>query len=983
VPFATVPTYTERPYLTEELGVKLGKRHGGAGLAYAVAVTGLGGTGKTQLVLHYIEGHEEEYDTILWIDVRSEETARSSYERCCRALCLPIEAPTVDVPLQDIPAVQAVLLWLRSEDQNKRWLVAVDNADDLSWDVSGIVPKGRTGTVIVTSQDAQASRLLGGRTPRVRVDAMEPEEAVCLVSNYFDEPLWRRDGCLALVEEITECLDRLALAMDLAGARVRADLENGDDMATALRQYIADYKHSQDRLLRDEEFARINSYKKTVWTAWETSLASLREVEDRHSDTYPVQLLSFVTLLDRANVQDELFRLASLGLEDACNRLDAEVPPWMQVLLLSRGEDNEWDDFSYRASVKLLLRYGLVRPVGEPWKGITMHSLVQWRAGAGMDQRQHWRLYLAFMAAACVNVGKVAKTVRFRRHVVVHLPPNERLLKETSGMEEEGLWWMWSMVGQVLWEEGRWKEGEELDVKVMEARRRVLGEEHPDTITAKANLATTYSRQGKEDKAEELKVKVLAARRRVLGEEHPDTITAKANLALTYSMQGKEDKAEELKIKVLEEWRRVLGEEHPDTIRAMANLGVTYRNQGRWKEGEELEVKVLEARRRVLGEEHPDTIRAMANLGVTYRNQGRWKEAEELHVKAMEASRRVVGEEHPDTIMAIANLAATYWNQGRWKEAEELQVKVMEARRRVLDKEHPDTIMATANLAATYLNQGRWKEAEELQVKVMETSRRVLGEEHPDTITAKANLALTYSMQGKQAKAEELKVKVLEVSRRVLGEEHPDTIRAMANLASTYRNQGRWKEAEELQVKVMEARRRVLDKEHPDMIRAMANLAATYRKQGRWKEAEELQVKVMETSRRVVGEEHPDTITAMANLGVTYWNQGRSKEAEELQVKVMAVSRKVLGEEHPDTIRAMANLAYTKRDLGRADVAIDLMEQSATASSRVLGDHHPDCRSRREQAALWSSVIIDDDGDDDQDIDRAVHSDDDGGVAVL
>jgi hypothetical protein len=130
-------------------------------------------------------------------------------------------------------------------------------------------------------------------------------------------------------------------------------------------------------------------YKKTVWTAWETSLASLREVENSQPDTYPVQLLSFVTLLDRANVQDELFRLASLGLKDACNRLDVEVPPWMQVLLLSRGEDNEWDDFSYRASMKLLLRYGLVRVVEEPWKGTTMHSLVQWRAGVGRDQRQH------------------------------------------------------------------------------------------------------------------------------------------------------------------------------------------------------------------------------------------------------------------------------------------------------------------------------------------------------------------------------------------------------------------------------------------------------------------------------------------------------------------------------------------------------------------------------------------------------------------
>lgn len=48
----------------------------------------------------------------------------------------------------------------------------------------------------------------------------------------------------------------------------------------------------------------------------------------RRSDIYPIQLLNFMTLLDRAGVQDELFRLASLGLEESCSRLDVRVPAW-------------------------------------------------------------------------------------------------------------------------------------------------------------------------------------------------------------------------------------------------------------------------------------------------------------------------------------------------------------------------------------------------------------------------------------------------------------------------------------------------------------------------------------------------------------------------------------------------------------------------------------------------------------------------------
>ncbi|KAK0773303.1 hypothetical protein LTR57_024516 [Friedmanniomyces endolithicus] len=54
------------------------------------------------------------------------------------------------------------------------------------------------------------------------------------------------------------------------------------------------------------------------------------------------------------------------------------------------------------------------------------------------------------------------------------------------------------------WNQGRWKEAEELEVKVMETRVRVLGGEHPDTLTSMANLAATYWNQGRWKEAEDL-----------------------------------------------------------------------------------------------------------------------------------------------------------------------------------------------------------------------------------------------------------------------------------------------------------------------------------------------------------------------------------------------------------------------------------------------------------------------------------------------
>ena len=47
--------------------------------------------------------------------------------------------------------------------------------------------------------------------------------------------------------------------------------------------------------------------------------------------------------------------------------------------------------------------------------------------------------------------------------------------------------------------QGRWKEAEELEVQVMETRKRVLGEEHPSTLTSMVNHAEVSCRLGDEE----------------------------------------------------------------------------------------------------------------------------------------------------------------------------------------------------------------------------------------------------------------------------------------------------------------------------------------------------------------------------------------------------------------------------------------------------------------------------------------------------
>jgi tetratricopeptide (TPR) repeat protein len=343
---------------------------------------------------------------------------------------------------------------------------------------------------------------------------------------------------------------------------------------------------------------------------------------------------------------------------------------------------------------------------------------------------------------------------------------------------------------------GLYSEAQRQLERVLDLRRRVLGEEQRDTLGTMNDLAGLYTLQGKYEQAEPLFTKVLGVSRRVLGEEHPDTLNTMNDAAELYQYQGKYEQAEPLFAKVLEVRRRALGKEHPDTLDSMNNMAGLYTYQGKYDQAEPLFVNLLDVERRVLGDAHPHTLNTMNNLAELYRSQGKYTQAEPLSAKVLEEERQVLGEEHPETLISMSNLALLYAVQGKYAQAEPLSTKVVDVSRRVLGEEHPDTLTNMNNLAVLYQNQGRYVPAEQLFNKVMEMRRRVLGKEHPDTLLSIANLARLYQLRGKYEQAEPLFARVLEVRRRVLGVEHPYTLNTTNDLAALYVNQGKYAHAE-------------------------------------------------------------------------------------------------------------------------------------------------------------------------------------------
>ncbi|KAF8243753.1 hypothetical protein K440DRAFT_605871 [Wilcoxina mikolae CBS 423.85] len=158
---------------------------------------------------------------------------------------------------------------------------------------------------------------------------------------------------------------------------------------------------------------------------------------------------------------------------------------------------------------------------------------------------------------------------KFERRVLSHLLACHHHIKnhlylQTSDVNDNGVFILSAIdIANALYRHAQLKEAEELEIQALNARLRIFGEEHPDTLTSMCNLASTYSSQGRWKEAEELGVQIMETRKRIL--EHPDTLISMDNLAYTYKSQGRIEEAISMMTETLTLRSRNLGVDHPDT----------------------------------------------------------------------------------------------------------------------------------------------------------------------------------------------------------------------------------------------------------------------------------------------------------------------------------------------------------------------------------------------------------------------------------
>ena len=179
---------------------------------------------------------------------------------------------------------------------------------------------------------------------------------------------------------------------------------------------------------------------------------------------------------------------------------------------------------------------------------------------------------------------------------------------------------------------------------VLEARTRLLGPEHPDTLAARANLATTLRRSGGIRGGAKTAVRGLggehaAAGRRASRHSGSELPIWRPPLRAL----GEYEEARKLQSEVLEASTRLLGAEHPDTLTAKANLAASLRALGEYEEARKLVSEVLEARTRLLGAEQPDALWTSEGQSGHPARSGRIRRSAKIGIRGLGSENAAAG----------------------------------------------------------------------------------------------------------------------------------------------------------------------------------------------------------------------------------------------------------------------------------------------------------------------------------------------------
>ncbi|KAL1602349.1 hypothetical protein SLS60_005765 [Paraconiothyrium brasiliense] len=744
-------------------------------LSSRLALHGIGGVGKTEVAAEFCYRYYENNpkNLIFWIACDS----CIKIDLAFRDIAIRLKLPGYDDPNTNHWDLAVQYL---SSDQDRQWLMVLDNADDVELMTEGqnalakLVRNFRNGAVIITTRDRYVARtIVGSKKSVVTVNSLSPEDA----SKLFRSKLpcdTKIDHAVEL--EVLDILEYLPLCITQAAAYL-------DQSEISISEYLLELTESETSLIEilDDEHVDLRrgfDTPNSVLRAWKLSFERIR-----HRCQQAAELLSVMAFLDRQDIPRSLLKDVIASRHQLNSALGT-----LQGFCLIRAEVDE--------------------------KIFRMHRLVQLATKVWV--RSEAAKYQASALRLVYNVfpGTESEDFELKRQL---LPHGKKV--ETYVFNQDSLNMILAHLQFKLaayeWHAGQYDPAAATCQFAYEKCKSILGELHIDTLRVAGLLGSIKASQGFWNEAYTIQSHTLRHKECLLGSEHLETIDTLSDLADVREKQGHFTEAEQLTQRAYRTRAAALGQCHRKTLQSLMNIATYKRRQARYEEAEKLGRQALCEYERTMGSDHILTLASGYALAGTLRESGQYKEAVVISKRVVEGRKGILGDDHPQTLLAINNLALGYRLDGDLQTAELLYRKVYAANQKLGRVNHPDSIQACQNLAVVLGDLGQFEEAESIGRDTLSRRRVVLGEEHLSTMNTAETLAINLEHRGKYSEAEALATEAYTIREKRLGASHAYTLDTLFVLGSIKEHTGRLMDAIIDFQKVRDGRSKVLGKDHP------------------------------------------------------------------------------------------------------------------------------------------------------------------------
>ncbi len=800
MPYKRPPFFTGREGVLQDLYDKFRTANSSV---VVLAISGLGGIGKTLTAIEYAYRYRSSYKVVLWANAETYDILASDYVKMASKNLL-------DLPEKEEQNLALVIAAIKRRlSDYEGWLFVFDNVVDLST-IADFIPQTGKGHVLLTTRD----QVVGDEVDhQIKLDKMELEESILFLLRRAKILPMDASPDMALfpgrdaVKAITIALDHLPLALDQAGAYI-------EETQCSLTAYLNLYETQHTALLKRRGRLAIR-YRETVATTWSLSFQRVERANPVAAD-----LLRLFAFLHADGIPEEILITCSQDLGP-----------------ILEGIDNP---LALDQAIEELLKYSLVYRHADN-QTLSIHRLVQTVIKDGMSENQQrgWAERTVRATDRVFPAVKFANLTRCERYFP-HAQACAILIERWDMVFVEAPHLL-RRAGEYLSDRSQFIQAQQYLERALKRCETLQEPLAPELANCLNSLAHLHEIQENFADAEALYLKEQAICENILKPEDPQFIHLLNSIALLYIKQYKLTEAEPLIQRVLAITKAGQGLDPETYIYSLHIRAEFYTAKGQYTEAEELYRQALALREQSLGLEHPDLSSILNNLAVLYMLQRNFSAAEPICQRALAISEKAWGPDHHIVAFHLANLAAINENLGRYDAAEEQYQRAWRIREETLGSEHPEIGTILNNLGLLYNKQEKFTDAEMYIQRALAISEKVRGPDHLEVANRLTNLAEVYRKQGKFDETEPLCQRALLIIRTTVGPEHPDMMYTLNSLAVLYYTQEKYIQAEPLYQQTLSLMEKILGPEHPDTARVLWWYAQVIKKLGREDEALELE----------------------------------------------------------------------------------------------------------------------------------------------